>query len=76
MEPGDRLIIEGAPMKLGAWWMDAAMRGGPEILPIVNSEPLFEDSPDPSAGGRSERPPAAAKRKPAARKLRLGKTLM
>ena len=63
-----RLIIEGAPMKLGAWWMDAAMRGGPEILPIVNTEPLFEDSPDPSAGGRGERPPAAAKRKPAVTK--------
>ena len=63
-----RLIIEGAPMKLGAWWMDAAMRGGPEILPIVNTEPLFEDSPDPSAGGRGERPAAAAKRKPAVTK--------
>ena len=44
-----KLVVESVPMKMGLWWMDAAMRGGPAMLPIVNQYPMFEDSPDPSA---------------------------
>ena len=57
-----RVIIEGAAMKLGAWWMDAAMRGGPAVLPIVNIKPNFEgdDSPDPSCGEKPKVKAAAA----------------
>lgn len=45
-----KLNIESAPMKLGIWWLEAAARGGPEMLPLVNQRPVFEDSPDPSGG--------------------------
>merc|ERR1719158_2104907 len=37
------LSIEGVPMKLGIWWMEAAMRGAVGVLPIVNQEPRFEE---------------------------------
>ena len=37
------LSIEGASMKLGIWWMEAAMRGAVGVLPIVNQEPRFEE---------------------------------
>jgi len=36
------LSIEGAPMRLGLWWLDAAMRGAVEVLPVVNIDPAFE----------------------------------
>lgn len=36
------LSIEGAVMKLGLWWLDAAIRGGVDVLPIVNSRPTFQ----------------------------------
>ena len=36
------LDIEGRRMKLGLWWMEAAMRGAVEVLPVVNQEPRFE----------------------------------
>eukprot|EP00927_Polykrikos_kofoidii_P002631 TRINITY_DN11057_c0_g1_i1.p1 TRINITY_DN11057_c0_g1~~TRINITY_DN11057_c0_g1_i1.p1 ORF type:complete len:722 (-),score=123.71 TRINITY_DN11057_c0_g1_i1:293-2278(-) len=36
------LEIEGAQMRLGIWWLDAAARGGVEALPIVNQRPSFE----------------------------------
>ena len=36
------LEVEGAKMKLGLWWLEAAMRGGVEYLPIVNINPAFE----------------------------------
>eukprot|EP01051_Picozoa_sp_SAG22_P010364 SAG22_NODE_930_length_6462_cov_4.402326_3_plen_526_part_00 len=36
------LNIEGATMKLGLWWLDAAVRGSVERLPVVNMDPSFE----------------------------------
>jgi len=45
-----KLNIEAAPMRLGIWWLEAAARGGPAMLPVVNSKPVFEGSPDPSSG--------------------------
>ncbi len=30
------LVIEGVTMRLGVWWLEAAARGGPAKLPIVN----------------------------------------
>lgn len=39
-----KLSIESAPMKLGIWWLEAASRGGPAMLPVINQKPLFEDS--------------------------------
>ena len=35
------LDIEGSQMLLGIWWLDAAARGGPRTLPIVNQDPAF-----------------------------------
>lgn len=35
------LSIEGATMRLGIWWLEAAVRGGPRTLPIVNVDPAF-----------------------------------
>mmetsp|Transcript_52595 Transcript_52595/g.125612 ORF Transcript_52595/g.125612 Transcript_52595/m.125612 type:complete len:670 (+) Transcript_52595:93-2102(+) len=37
------LRIEGAQMRLGFWWLVSAMRGGVEVLPIVNRHPQFEE---------------------------------
>jgi len=34
-----RLSIDGTNMRLGAWWLEAAIRGGPELLPVVNFTP-------------------------------------
>jgi len=36
------LEIEGVQMRLGIWWLDSAMRGGVDALPIVNVNPQFE----------------------------------
>jgi len=36
------LSIEGANMRLGMWWLDVALRGGVDVLPIVNLKPEFE----------------------------------
>jgi len=36
---GYELQIEGARMLLGQWWVEAAMRGGPATLPVVNLKP-------------------------------------
>jgi len=35
------LNIEGVRMRLGIWWLEAAARGGPRKLPIVNVDPEF-----------------------------------
>ena len=35
-----QLQIEGVRMSLGQWWIDAAQRGGPPTLPIVNINPV------------------------------------
>merc|ERR1712070_906288 len=36
------LLIEGEAMKIGIWWLEAAARGGPDVLPLVNQRPIFE----------------------------------
>merc|ERR1719359_1436135 len=54
-----KLNIESAPMRLGIWWLDAAARGGPAMLPLVNQNPLFEDSPNPSETAAAAKAPAA-----------------
>jgi hypothetical protein len=36
------LNIEGVQMRLGMWWLDSAMRGALERLPLVNEKPVFE----------------------------------
>lgn len=36
------LDIEGASMRLGLWWLDSAVRGAVEALPVVNQNPEFE----------------------------------
>ena len=33
---GWKLEIEGVPMLLGCWWIEDAIRGKPETIPIVN----------------------------------------
>jgi len=33
------LKIEGVRMTLGQWWLEAALRGGPSTLPVVNINP-------------------------------------
>lgn len=43
-----KLSIEGVPIRLGVWWLDAAARGGPAHLPIVNQIPVMADSKDTS----------------------------
>lgn len=40
-------------MKLGLWWLEAAARGVPAELPVINLEPLYDDAPDPSGGKRT-----------------------
>lgn len=37
------LDIEGVQMRLGIWWLEAALRGGPDVLPVVNQKPVFEN---------------------------------
>lgn len=48
------LQIEGVDMRLGVWWLEAAVRGGVDALPLVNLRPTFE------AGVEAERRQAAA----------------
>mmetsp|Transcript_60804 Transcript_60804/g.99402 ORF Transcript_60804/g.99402 Transcript_60804/m.99402 type:complete len:114 (-) Transcript_60804:240-581(-) len=36
------LQIEGVQMRLGIWWLESAMRGAVDVLPVVNKEPSFE----------------------------------
>lgn len=43
-----KLIIEGTSMRLGIWWIEAAVRGGPAMLPVVNEAPTFADAKTPS----------------------------
>lgn len=49
------LQVEGAKCRLGTWWLEAAERGGPAMLPLVNHAPVFEGAPDPSAARASAR---------------------
>lgn len=52
-----QLVIEGASMRLGLWWLDSAVRGALDVLPIVNVNPSFENEsrPPSSAGRRTSR---------------------
>jgi len=34
------LVVEGTGMLLGQWWIEAAQRGGPATIPVVNAEPV------------------------------------
>jgi len=36
------VAVEGEHMRLGIWWLDVAMRGAVDVLPIVNLNPRFE----------------------------------
>lgn len=36
------LSIEGVQMRLGIWWLESAIRGGIDALPLVNEHPNFE----------------------------------
>ena len=31
--------IEGVTLLLGGWWLEAARRGGPDTLPVINRNP-------------------------------------
>lgn len=42
-----KLSIEGTMMRLGIWWLEAAVRGGPVALPVVNQKPCFEGDAQP-----------------------------
>jgi len=44
-----KLSIEGAVMTLGQWWVEAAVRGGPETLPVVNIKPRMAYSGKPKS---------------------------
>jgi hypothetical protein len=37
------LNIEGAGMKMGVWWVEAAVKGEVDYLPVINRRPQFED---------------------------------
>jgi NAD-dependent SIR2 family protein deacetylase/transcription initiation factor IIF auxiliary subunit len=41
---GIELSIEGQIMVLGQWWIEAALRGGPRTLPVVNINPEIHDA--------------------------------
>jgi len=36
---GWRLVVEGVPMLLGGWWLEAAGRGELESIPVINMDP-------------------------------------
>lgn len=45
--------IEGVSCRLGLWWLEAAARGGPAKLPLVNQSPKYEGTRDPSGGKKA-----------------------
>jgi len=54
-------VEEGEQMRLGMWWLEAAIRGAVDVLPIVNQKPIFEgdaaSDPDaPAAKAFARRP--------------------
>lgn len=55
------LAIEGANMRLGIWWLDAAMRGALDMLPVVNVDPAFEGEALPEAKPRRSQSSARSK---------------
>ena len=57
---GIHMNIDGVPMCLGQWWVEAAVRGGPSTLPVINLNP--ETNPrrilsDCGSSSRSYPPP-------------------
>lgn len=50
-----RVIVDGASFSLGLWWIDAAARGGPAHLPVVNQAPRFEGDKSTIDHGRGDR---------------------
>ena len=50
---GMELAIEGAHMRLGLWWLQAAQRGALEILPVVNIKPEFDSGANVQVGRSS-----------------------
>ena len=64
-----KFSIEGASMRLGIWWMEAAARGGPPHLPVVNQRPEFE-----GAKAETSKAAVAAKRPPTSRDRRQAAT--
>lgn len=66
------LQIEGTLMRLGLWWLEAAARGGPQSLPLVNVSPLYEgDAPQGLSDAQPAAAPRGAARGPAAAKAAL-----
>ena len=37
------LRVEGANMVLGGWWLQAAVRGNLETIPVININPSYSD---------------------------------
>jgi hypothetical protein len=58
-----KLNIESCPMKLGLWWLEAAARGGPALLPVVNQKPCFEgeEKAEAAALNAASTPPDSVK---------------
>ena len=50
-----RPVLQGAQMRLGLWWLDAAVRGAVDQLPLVNSNPVFEGQEVAQGRGRGSR---------------------
>ncbi|CAE8626753.1 unnamed protein product [Polarella glacialis] len=68
------LQIEGASMRLGIWWLEAAMIGSVDVFPLVNESPRFGQDEDEDArppGGA----PASGKREASSREQTLPKVV-
>ena len=48
---GTGLQIEGVDMRLGVWWLEAAVRGGVDALPLVNLR-YISSAPDENSLNR------------------------
>ena len=46
---GWEIQVEGVTMLLGSWWIEAARRGGPTSLPVVNINPVMEGEECPGS---------------------------
>ena len=42
-QQGWQLQVEGVPMLLGGWWLEAAVRGALEYVPVINFDPKVVD---------------------------------
>ena len=38
---GWELKVEGVSMLLGGWWLETAVRGEVDTIPVINTEPVF-----------------------------------